>query len=91
MIYCIQHWLTEALYVLCIYIHVKCKYIVHCKRLFHPLVREGTPHQQLLNSYTETSLTNGCLTARQTGRLTVGHNITLTLAQFSCETVARWL
>jgi hypothetical protein len=49
-----------------------------------PLVREGTPHQQTRNSLTLIIIwswaTDGCLT-RQTVRLTVGRNITLTFGQ----------
>jgi hypothetical protein len=37
----------------------------NCKRQTRPLIREGAP--------------NGCFVPRQTGRLTVGRNITLTL------------
>jgi hypothetical protein len=32
--------------------HVKCKYIVHCKRQTSPLVREGAPHLQTRNCLT---------------------------------------
>jgi hypothetical protein len=51
----------------------------------HPLVREGTPHQQTRNCLTVIKIwscaPDGGLTPRQTGRLTVCRNITLTLAK----------
>jgi hypothetical protein len=62
---------------------IKCKYIVHRRRQTLPLVRDGAPHQQIRKCLTEitiwSSVTNGCLKPRRTGRLTVGRNITLTL------------
>jgi hypothetical protein len=55
----------------------------NCKWQTHFLVRESTPHQQTYNSRTEIKIwswnTDGCLTPRQTGRLTVGGIIILTL------------
>jgi hypothetical protein len=52
----------------------------NCKRETRPLVREGAPHQQALNCVTVIqiwSLTpDGGLTPRQTGRLTIGRNMT---------------
>jgi hypothetical protein len=45
----------------------------------HPLVRESSPHQQTRNFVTVIKMyskaPNGCFIPRQTGRLTVGHNI----------------
>jgi hypothetical protein len=41
--------------------------------------QRGRPHQQTRNCQAE-KISNGCLTPRQTGRLIVGRNITLTLA-----------
>jgi hypothetical protein len=54
-----------------------------------PLVREGAPHQQTRDCLTVIKIRSwardGCLTPRRTGRLTVGHNITLTLTSIiSC-------
>jgi hypothetical protein len=47
-----------------------------------PLVREGVPHQQIRDGLTVIKIwswaPDGSLTPRQTGRLTVGSNITLT-------------
>jgi hypothetical protein len=47
----------------------------------HP-VREGAPHQETSNSLTVIKIwswaTDGCQTPRQTGRLSIGFNITLT-------------
>jgi hypothetical protein len=47
-----------------------------------PLVREGAPHQQTRNCMTIIIVCSWaldrCLTARQSGRLTVGRNMTLT-------------
>jgi hypothetical protein len=59
----------------------------NCKLQTWPLVREGTPHQQS-RSYLKIikkkkknwlRVTDGFLTPRQTGCLTIGHNMTLTL------------
>jgi hypothetical protein len=48
-----------------------------------PLIRESAPSQQACNCHTVIKIwseaPDGCLTPRQTGRLTVGRNITLTL------------
>jgi hypothetical protein len=53
----------------------------NCKRQNRPVVREGAPHPQTRNCLTVIKIwswaPDGCLTARQTGRLTVGRNITL--------------
>jgi hypothetical protein len=55
---------------------------LHCKLQTRPLVREGAPHQQtrsclkIIKERRE-KIGRGCLTPRQTGRLTVGRNITL--------------
>jgi hypothetical protein len=71
--------------VLCVYIHVQCKYIVHCiLQKTDPSSRQrGAPHQQTCKCLTEikicSQVPNGGLTPTQTGRLTVGHDITLTL------------
>jgi hypothetical protein len=58
-----------------------------------PLVREGAPHQQTRNCLTVAKMwswaRDGCLTPRQTGRLTIGRNITLSLI-LVCEVVVRW-
>jgi hypothetical protein len=47
-----------------------------------PLVRESVPHQQTCKCLTVIKVWSqtpeGCFIARQTGRLTVGRNITLT-------------
>jgi hypothetical protein len=44
-----------------------------------PFVREGAPHQQTRNSLTVLKIWSrdqvGCPTVRQSGHLTVGHNI----------------
>jgi hypothetical protein len=58
----------------------------NCKRQTRPLVREGGPHQQtrkcliLIKIWSWTP--DGCMTRRQTGRLTVRRNITLTSKMF---------
>jgi hypothetical protein len=61
-----------------------------CKWQTHPLVREEAPHQQTRNCLTVIKICSwapdGCLTPRQTGRLTVGRNIILTLGW--CKMVA---
>jgi hypothetical protein len=44
-----------------------------------PLVRGGAPHQQTSRRKIWSRVPAGCLTPRQTGRLTVSSNITLTL------------
>jgi hypothetical protein len=53
----------------------------NCKKHTRPLVREGAPHQQIRNYLTVIKIwawaPGGCLTPRQTDRLTVGRNITL--------------
>jgi hypothetical protein len=55
----------------------------NCKRQTRPLVREGATHQQTRNCLTAIKIwpwaPDGCLKPRQTGRLTVGRNITLTM------------
>jgi hypothetical protein len=55
----------------------------NCKRQTRPLIREGASHQQIRNCLAVIKIwswaPDGCLTPRQTGRLTVGRNITLTL------------
>jgi hypothetical protein len=55
----------------------------NCKRQTRSLVRESAPHQQTRNCLTAIKIWSSdpdvCLTPRQTGRLTVGRNITLTL------------
>jgi hypothetical protein len=54
----------------------------NCKRQTSPLVREGAPQQQTHDCLTVTKFCSWppdeCLTPRQTGRLTVGRNITFT-------------
>jgi hypothetical protein len=54
-----------------------------CKRQTRPLVRDSVPQQQTCNSLKVikiwSSVSNGRLTSRQTGRLPVGRNITLIL------------
>jgi hypothetical protein len=63
----------------------------HLKRQTCPLVRGGVPRQQTRNCVTVIKICSwapdGCLTPRQTDRLTVGSNITLTLGcrRVSCE------
>jgi hypothetical protein len=58
----------------------------NCKQQTRPLVREGAPDQQTRNCQTIIKIwslaPNGCFVPRQTGRLTVGRNITLTLTLF---------
>jgi hypothetical protein len=53
-----------------------------CKQT-RPLVREGAPHQETRNCLTVIIIWSWapgrCLTPEQTGRLTVGSNVTLTL------------
>jgi hypothetical protein len=60
----------------------------NCKWQTHPLICEGAPHQQTHNCLTVIKIwswiPDGCLTPRQTGQLTIDHNITLTL---TCEVV----
>jgi hypothetical protein len=59
-------------------------YIVHSKKQTRPLVREGARHQEarncliVLKIWSEASYRY--LTPRQTGRLTVGRNLTLSLS-----------
>jgi hypothetical protein len=59
---------------------VLARCITNYKRQTRPLVREDAPHQQTRNclraikSWSRAS--DGCLTPRQTGRLTVGRNAT---------------
>jgi hypothetical protein len=65
-----------------------------CKRQTCPLIRERAPHQQTRNRLTVIKIwswaPDGCLTPRQTGRLIVGRNITLTqLSQLRVITVVR--
>jgi hypothetical protein len=53
----------------------------NCKRQTRPHVRETGPHQQTRNCLTVIRIAqDGSLTPRQTGRLTVGRNIILTLS-----------
>jgi hypothetical protein len=53
------------------------------KRQSHPLVRENAPHQQACNCLTVKKILSyapdGCFIPRESGRMTVGHNITSTL------------
>jgi hypothetical protein len=53
------------------------------KRQTRPLVRNSAPHQQTRNYLIEIKIWSeapgGCLTPRETSRLTAGRNITLTL------------
>jgi hypothetical protein len=62
-----------------------------CERQTHPLVQEGSPHQQTSNSLTIiknwSQTTDGYLTPRRIGRLTAGRNINLTLTFWSVENV----
>jgi hypothetical protein len=55
----------------------------NCKWQTRPLVREGAPHKQTCNCLTVIHIwswaPDGYLTPRQTGQLTVGRNVTLTL------------
>lgn len=50
----------------------------NCKLQTHPLGRHGNPNQQTHNCLTVIKILfwapDGCLTPRQTYRLTVGHN-----------------
>jgi hypothetical protein len=50
-----------------------------------PVVREGAQHEQTRNCLTVINIwswaPDGCFIPRQTGRLTVGRNMTLTLSQ----------
>jgi hypothetical protein len=59
------------------------------KRQIRPLVREAAPHQQTRNCLKIIQIwswtPDGGLTPRQTGRLTVGRNITLNLTLVSRE------
>jgi hypothetical protein len=54
----------------------------NCKRQTRPLVRKGAPHQQTRNCLRVTKIWSWNprwgLTSRQTGRLTVGRNVTMT-------------
>jgi hypothetical protein len=54
-----------------------------CKQQTRPLIREGAPHQQTRNYLTVIKIWSlapgGCLTTRQTSRLTVGRNATMIL------------
>jgi hypothetical protein len=65
-----------------------------CKLQTRPLVKQGASHQQIRNSLKIikkkwSRVPSGRLTPRNSGRLTVGHNITLiltlTTVQFSPE------
>jgi hypothetical protein len=60
----------------------------NCKLQTRPVVRQRAPHQPTRNSLTVTKIwswaQDGCLTPRQTGRLDVGRNITLTLSLREC-------
>jgi hypothetical protein len=60
-----------------------------CKRQTRPLVREGVSHQQTYNCLTVITIwpwaTDGCLIPRDTGRLTIGRNITLALMLTSSQ------
>jgi hypothetical protein len=55
----------------------------NCKRQTRDFLREDAPHQQTRNCLTVIKIwswaPDGCLTPRQTDRLTVGRNITLTM------------
>jgi hypothetical protein len=55
----------------------------NCKRQNSPAIRDGALHQLIRNSLTVTKIRpwapDGCLTPRQTGRLTVCRNMTLSL------------
>jgi hypothetical protein len=66
----------------------------NCIRQTRPLVREGAVHQQTHNSQTVTKIwswaPDGCLTPRQTGRLTVGRNITWTFWVELVEELQLW-
>jgi hypothetical protein len=68
-----------------------CRYEFNCKQQTRYVVRESAPHQQTRNCLTVINIwswaPDGCLTRRQTGRLTVDLNITLTLSCY--ETVYR--
>jgi hypothetical protein len=61
----------------------------NCKRQTRPPVRKGVPHQQTRNCLTLMKMwfgaQDGGLTPRQTGRLTVGCNISLTLTLISSQ------
>jgi hypothetical protein len=63
----------------------------NCKRQIRPLVRDGTPHQETRNCMTEIKIwswaPDGCLTPRETGRLTVGRNTSLTLTWVGSQLV----
>jgi hypothetical protein len=56
-----------------------------------PLVREGAPYQQTRNRLTVMKIwskaPDGCFIPRQTGRLIVGRNMTLTLSQLRDKAV----
>jgi hypothetical protein len=60
--------------------HIPCE---SGKRQTRPLIRESAPHQQPTNYLTEIKIwsldPHGCFIPRQTGRLTVGRTVTLTL------------
>jgi hypothetical protein len=59
----------------------------NCKRQTRPLVREGALHRHIRNCLAVIKICSwapdGGVTPRQTGRLTVGRNITLSLIQSS--------
>jgi hypothetical protein len=61
----------------------------NCERQTRPLVREGAAHQQTRKCLTVTKIWSWALgedlTPRQTGRLTVGRNITLTSTLLQLE------
>jgi hypothetical protein len=63
------------------------------KRQVRPLIQRGCPHQQIRNCMiiikTWSWAQNGCFIPRQTGRLTVGCNITLTLNNHSPPSIEK--
>jgi hypothetical protein len=63
----------------------------NCKQQTRSLVKESDPHQQTRNCLTVIKAPDGSLTPKQTGRLPVGCNVTLTVIwlQESFETVVR--
>jgi hypothetical protein len=65
----------------------------NCKRQTRPLVRESAPHQQNRNCLTVIKIwsqaPDGCFIPRQTGRLTVGRNISQTKSKLEAVVVQR--
>jgi hypothetical protein len=61
------------------------------KRQTDPLVREGAPCQETRNCLIVIKIwswaPDGCLTPRQTGRLTVGRNTIMTLTIITCSKI----